>query len=381
MVLMEVYLDNSATTKVCAAACEAAVSAMKTVYGSPSSLHRLGFDAEKLVTQSRKQIAGALSCYPDELYFTSGATESNNLAIRGLTGAYPRIGRKIVTTAIEHPSVGETVESLCSAGYEAVRLSPDRDGNFSPDAFAQAVDENTVLVTFMLVNNEVGVLLPAAEICKAVKRKNPNTLIHIDAVQGFCKVPFRADRTLVDTVSISGHKIYAPKGVGGLYVKKGVRLKPIQTGGGQEKGLRSGTESVPLIAAFGAAVAQTYPEIQKNHAHYCQLREHLIKNLVNKKEITMNSPENAVPYICNFSVQGIRSEIMLHFLEQSGIYVSSGSACAKGKPSSVLAAMGLSKERADSAVRVSFSPETTIADIDILLDGLYSGISSLQKMR
>ena len=162
MVLMEVYLDNSATTKVCAAACEAVVSAMKTVYGNPSSLHRLGFDAEKLVTQSRKQIAGALSCYPDELYFTSGATESNNLAIRGLTGAYPRIGRKIVTTAIEHPSVGETVESLCSAGYEAVRLSPDRDGNFSPDAFAQAVDENTVLVTFMLVNNEVGVLLPAA---------------------------------------------------------------------------------------------------------------------------------------------------------------------------------------------------------------------------
>lgn len=184
-------------TKVCAAACEAAVSAMKTVYGNPSSLHRLGFDAEKLVTQSRKQIAGALSCYPDELYFTSGATESNNL---GDTGAdrrlSPGIGRKIVTTAIEHPSVGETVESLCSAGYEAVRLSPDRDGNFSPDAFAQAVDENTVLVTFMLVNNEVGVLLPAAEICKAVKRKNPNTLIHIDAVQGFCKVPFRADRTL-----------------------------------------------------------------------------------------------------------------------------------------------------------------------------------------
>lgn len=381
MVLMEVYLDNSATTKVCAAACEAAVSAMKTVYGNPSSLHRLGFDAEKLVTQSRKQIAGALSCYPDELYFTSGATESNNLAIRGLTGAYPRIGRKIVTTAIEHPSVGETVESLCGAGYEVIRLSPDNDGNFSPAAFAEAVDEDTSLVTFMLVNNEVGVLLPAAEICKAVKRKNPNTLIHIDAVQGFCKVPFRADRTLVDTVSISGHKIYAPKGVGGLYVKKGIRLKPIQTGGGQEKGLRSGTESVPLIAAFGAAVAQTYPDMEKNQAHYRELREYLKKHLMSTQEIVMNSPENAVPYICNFSVRGIRSEIMLHFLEQSGIYVSSGSACAKGKPSPVLAAMGIPKERADSAIRISFSPETTISDIDILLDGLRGGISSLQKMR
>lgn len=378
---MEVYLDNSATTKVCEAACEAAVSAMKTVYGNPSSLHRLGFDAEKLVTQSRKQIADALSCYPDELYFTSGATESNNLAIRGLTAAYSRNGRKIVTTAIEHPSVGETVDSLCDAGYEAVRLSPDRNGYYSPDAFAQAVDENTALVTFMLVNNEVGVLLPAEEICKAVKRKNPNTLIHIDAVQGFCKVPFRANRTLVDTVSISGHKIYAPKGIGGLYVKKGVRLKPIQTGGGQEKGLRSGTESVPLIAAFGAAVAQTYPEISKNHAHYRRLREYLNNHLRNQKEITWNSPEDAVPYICNFSVQGIRSEIMLHFLEQSGVYVSSGSACAKGKPSSVLAAMGLPKERADSAIRVSFSPETTLADIDSLLDGLQGGISSLQKMR
>ena len=381
MVLMEVYLDNSATTKVCAAACEAAVSAMKTVYGNPSSLHRLGFDAEKLVTQSRKQIAGALSCYPDELYFTSGATESNNLAIRGLTGAYPRIGRKIVTTAIEHPSVGETVEFLCGAGYEVIRLSPDNDGNFSPAAFAEAVDEDTSLVTFMLVNNEVGVLLPAAEICKAVKRKNPNTLIHIDAVQGFCKVPFRADRTLVDTVSISGHKIYAPKGVGGLYVKKGVRLKPIQTGGGQEKGLRSGTESVPLIAAFGAAVAQTYPDMEKNQVHYRELREYLTKHLMSTQEIVMNSPENAVPYICNFSVRGIRSEIMLHFLEQSGIYVSSGSACAKGKPSPVLAAMGIPKERADSAIRISFSPETTISDIDILLDGLRGGISSLQKMR
>lgn len=290
MVLMEVYLDNSATTKVCAAACEAAVSAMKTVYGNPSSLHRLGFDAEKLVTQSRKQIAGALSCYPDELYFTSGATESNNLAIRGLTGAYPRIGRKIVTTAIEHPSVGETVESLCSAGYEAVRLSPDRDGNFSPDAFAQAVDENTVLVTFMLVNNEVGVLLPAAEICKAVKRKNPNTLILLTQFRDFARFRF-GQIALWSIPSVSADIRYMhPKGVGGLYVKKGVRLKPIQTGGGQEKGLRSGTESVPLIAAFGAAVAQTYPEIQKNHAHYCQLREHLIKNLVNKKEITMNSP-------------------------------------------------------------------------------------------
>lgn len=381
MVLMEVYLDNSATTKVCAAACEAAVSAMKTVYGNPSSLHRLGFDAEKLVTQSRKQIAGALSCYPDELYFTSGATESNNLAIRGLTGAYPRIGRKIVTTAIEHPSVGETVEFLCGAGYEVIRLSPDNDGNFSPAAFAEAVDEDTSLVTFMLVNNEVGVLLPAAEICKAVKRKNPNTLIHIDAVQGFCKVSFRADRTLVDTVSISGHKIYAPKGVGGLYVKKGVRLKPIQTGGGQEKGLRSGTESVPLIAAFGAAVAQTYPDMEKNQVHYRELREYLTKHLMSTQEIVMNSPENAVPYICNFSVRGIRSEIMLHFLEQSGIYVSSGSACAKGKPSPVLAAMGIPKERADSAIRISFSPETTISDIDILLDGLRGGISSLQKMR
>lgn len=378
---MEVYLDNSATTKVCAAACEATVEAMKTVYGNPSSLHRLGFEAEKLVTQSRKQIAGALSCHPDELYFTSGATESNNLAIRGLTAAYPRIGRKIVTTTIEHPSVSETVASLGSAGYEVIRISPDSYGNFSPDAFAEAVGQDTALVTFMLVNNEVGILLPAAEICKAVKRKNPNTLIHIDAVQGFCKVPFRADRILADTISISGHKIYAPKGVGGLYLKKGVRLKPTQTGGGQEKGLRSGTESVPLIAAFGAAVAQTYPAMEKNYAHYCQLREHLKQNLANKPEIVMNSPENAVPYICNFSVRGIRSEIMLHFLEQSGIYVSSGSACAKGKPSPVLAAMGIPKERADTALRISFSPETTISDIDLLLDGLNNGISSLQKMR
>ena len=378
---MEVYLDNSATTAVCEAAYQAAATTMKTVYGNPSSLHRLGLQAEKTVTQGRKQIAAALGCTADTVYFTSGATESNNLAIRGLTGAYPRIGRKIVTTAIEHPSVGETVDSLCNAGYEVVRLSPDSSGGFSPEAFAEAVDDNTALVTFMLVNNEVGTLLPAADICRAVKHKNPKTLIHIDAVQGFCKVPFRAERTLVDTVSLSGHKIYAPKGIGGLYLKKGVRLKPLQTGGGQEKGLRSGTESVPLIAAFGAAVAETYPKMQSNQAHYHQLREYLLGGLATFDEITLNSPEGAVDYICNFSVRGIRSEVMLHFLEQSEIYVSSGSACAKGKSSAVLAAMGLPRERADSAIRVSFSPETTQAELDALLNGLRSGISSLQKTR
>lgn len=378
---MTAYLDNSATTRVCQAACDAAMQAMRTDYGNPSSLHGMGLAAEKQMTAARVGLAGLLGCGAGELYFTSGATESNNLAVLGLAGAYPRAGRTIVTTAVEHPSVLEPAARLEQQGYTVKRLLPGADGGIAPEAFAAAVDADTLLVSFMLVNNEVGTLFAAEQICRAVKQKSPNTFIHIDAVQGFCKVPFRLTAVKADTVSISGHKIYAPKGVGGLFVRKGVRLKPLQVGGGQEKGLRSGTESVPLIAAFGAAAAETARSMAANTAHYMELNAYLRARLGALPGAVINSRPEAVPYILNFSVPGIRSEIMLHHLERSGVYVSSGSACAKGAGSHVLAALGLPREQSDSALRVSFSPDTTTAELDALLTGLADGMARLQRVR
>ena len=378
---MEQYLDNSATTKVCRAACEAVTEAMRVSYGNPSSLHKMGLEAERRVTASRKIIAQTLSCEPGELIFTSGATESNNMAIYGITSAYSRNGKKIVTTMIEHPSVLEPCARLEQEGYTVIKLPPDKEGHITPEAFVEAVDQNTVLVAFMLVNNEIGTILEAEQICRAVKRKNPKTLIHIDAVQGYCKIPFSLRKVSADTVSISGHKIYAPKGIGGLFVRKGVRLKPLVTGGGQEKGLRSGTESVPLIAGFGAAVSDTFPQLKTNFNHYIQLNEAVRQQLAAISEITINSKQDAAPYILNFSVQGIRSEIMLHHLERMGIYVSSGSACAKGAQSHVLAAFGLTKALSDTALRISFSPETDQEALDGLINGLKSGLEVLAKSR
>lgn len=375
------YLDNAATTRVCEAACEAACSAMRTVYGNPSSLHTMGFEAEKLVTAARKQLAAALFCTPGELIFTSGATESNNLAVFGLAGAYPRAGKKIITTAVEHPSVLGPIEQLEKAGYSVLRLPVGTDGAVSPEAFAAAVDDDTLLVSFMAVNNEIGSVFDAAAICRAVKEKNSRTFLHIDAVQGFGKLPFDLRRIGADTAAFSGHKLYAPKGVGALFLRKGVRLAPRVFGGGQENGLRAGTESVPMIAAFGAAAAELLPKREQVLAHYEALRKELLFQLAAIPEVTVNSPPSAVPYILNLSVKGIRSEIMLHHLERGGVFVSSGSACAKGKGSHVLKAMGLSKERADSALRVSFSPETTPADLSRLTEGLKSGLASLQRVR
>lgn len=376
---MEIYLDNSATTRVCTAACNAAVSAMRDCYGNPSSLHHMGFQAEKLMDTARSQIARALGCLEEELVFTSGATESNNLAVTGLTAAYPRAGKKIVTTAIEHPSVLEPCRRMEEAGYTVVRLPLDENGQITPEAFGAAVDTDTALVSFMLVNNEVGTLLDAQRICRIIKQKSPGTMIHIDAVQGFCKVPFRLKQVLADTVSISGHKIYAPKGIGALYIRKGVRIRPLVVGGGQERNLRSGTESVPLAAAFGAAVAETYPRLEQHLAWYRELRAGLLEQLAEIPEAVIHSSPEGVPYIVNFSVRGIRSEIMLHHLEKDGIYVSSGSACAKGAQSHVLQALGLPRADIDTAIRVSFSPETDKTQIDALVLGIKKGLATLAR--
>lgn len=379
--MKEIYLDNSATTKVCPAAVEAVVQAMQTDYGNAASLHRKGFEAEQLLVHAKKTLAFALSCGENEIYFTSGATESNNLALIGAAQAAKRRGKKIITTAIEHPSVLETMTYLETQGFEVVRLLPDADGKYSPDAFYQAIDEQTILVSSMFVNNETGLVLPVLEIARAVKRKNPQTLFHTDAVQGFLKLPLKLKNSHIDLLSASGHKIYAPKGVGLLYVKKGVRIQPLFYGGGQQNGIRVGTDSVALIAGLAAAVQENQNRLKEHELHYRSLKAHLLSLAEEIPEIAINSPSDAAPFVVNLSVEKIRSEIMLHYLEQSGIFVSSGSACSKGAHSHVLEAFGLNRSRIDTALRISFSPETTMEDLDFLVFKLKEGIASLAKTK
>lgn len=378
---MEIYLDNSATTKPCKEAVEAAVLAMEVVYGNPSSLHRKGFEAEKKMNEARADIASALSCDPSEILFTSGATESNNLALFGAAEAKKRRGNKILISAIEHPSVLEAAEELGKRGYEIVQIRPDENGAYTPDCFAKETDANTILVSVMTVNNETGLILPVEAIAKAVKRKNPEVLFHTDAVQAFLKVPIKLKNSAIDLMSISGHKVYAPKGIGALYIKKGVRVIPQIHGGGQQNNLRSGTESVPLIAAFGAAAKVGKRDLMKNREHYAKLKMHLEQAVETVPQIRIHRMMPAAPHIVSMAVYGIRSETMLHYLEQEGIYVSSGSACAKGKHSYVLSALGIDKMTSDETLRISFSPETTEEMLDALVNRIKTGIDVLAKQR
>lgn len=379
---MDIYLDNSATTRPCDEAVAACVYAMETEYGNPSSLHRRGFAAERLIDTAAKQLAAALSCDPAELIFTSGATESNNLAIFGAAEASARRGRTIVTTAIEHPSVLEAVRQLEERGYTVRRLLPNGDGVYTAQQFADAVDGDTVLVSCMMVNNEMGLILPVPEIAKAVKRKNPGVLVHVDAVQGFLKLPIRLKNSAVDLLSVSGHKVRAPKGIGALYIRRGVRILPRTFGGGQQNGLRPGTESVPLISAFGAAVEVQRTRLTEELERYRQLRTRLEEAADGVEGLRVNfSGGHCAPHIVSLSAHGIRSEVMLHFLEQYDISVSSGSACAKGAHSYVLTALGLSDRTADETIRVSFGAETTPDMIDELVGRMAQGLATLAKQR
>ena len=365
-----IYLDNSATTRPCDEAVKAACENMKNNFGNPSSLHKAGIEAEKVIKSAKKTILAKLGL-EGEIYFTSGATESNNTVILGTAKAYKHNGKKIVTTSTEHPSVSAPIDKLCEQGYTAVRLSPKDYDDFEK-AVIDAVDSDTFLVSVMWVNNETGFITDTAKIYNGVKRKNPKTIVHVDAVQGFCKAP---PKTLkADFISLSAHKIHGIKGIGGLFAAKNMRFEPLLYGGGQQKNLRSGTEAVDLIAGFEAAV-KYYPDCTEK---YARLNELLQERLSALEGITINSYNNT-KNILNFSVKGVRSEIMLHFLEESEIYVSSGSACSKGKTSGVLSAFGVTDENADSAIRASFCPETTEEDIIALADGIKKGIERFRR--
>ena len=375
---MSIYLDNAATTKPCGEAVSAAVDAMTENYGNPSSLHRAGLDAQLAVDKARKAIAASIGADSSEIYFTSGATESNNLALRGISAAYGRKRRKIVISSVEHASVDETASALEKNGFEIVRISPRDDGRFYADDFISACDENTCLVSMMLVNNETGYIMPVRETFMAVKRSFPEIITHCDCVHGYMKLPIKAASLGADLISLSAHKIHGVKGVGAIYIKKGVRVIPIVTGGKQEKGIRSGTESVPLIAAFGAAVDKFRPTIAERYERVSQLKAHLLEKIGGIENVTVNSPSDGSPYVINISAVGKRSEIMLHFLESKGIYVSSGSACSKGQQSGVLGEFGISGKRADGAVRISITAQTTEEELDEFAEALAEGMTKIR---
>lgn len=377
---MDVYLDNAATTRPCEGAVSAAFYTMLENYGNPSSLHRFGVEAEKAMTETRKAIASTLVAAPETVYFTSGATEGNNLAILGAAESYGKRRRKIVTTTIEHPSVSEPIKLLEQRGFEVVRIAPNRSGEIPFDDISAAVDENTCLVSCMLVNNETGYILPIKRAFMTIKRNFPECVTHCDAVQGFLKIPFKAAELYADVITISAHKIHGVKGVGGIVVKRGIRLSPQIIGGGQEKGLRSGTESVPLIASFGAAGRALQPTAAEAFENAAKLCAYLRAELSKLPFVTINSnDENHSPFILNFSVEGIKSETMLHFLESRGVFVSSGSACSKGSKSSVLKEFGVPEKLIDSAIRASFSRETTWGDLDLLVSGIAAGKQNLAQ--
>lgn len=375
---MSIYLDNAATTKPCGEAVSAAVDAMTENYGNPSSLHRAGLEAQLAVDRARKAIAASIGADSSEIYFTSGATESNNLALRGISAAYGRKRRKIVISSVEHASVDETASALEKNGFEIVRISPRDDGRFYADDFISACDENTCLVSMMLVNNETGYIMPVRETFMAVKRSFPEIITHCDCVQGYMKLPIKAASLGADLISLSAHKIHGVKGVGAIYIKKGVRVIPIVTGGKQEKGIRSGTESVPLIAAFGAAVDKFRPTIAERYERVSQLKAHLLGKIGGIENVAVNSPSDGSPYVINISAVGKRSEIMLHFLESKGIYVSSGSACSKGQQSGVLGEFGISGKRADGAVRISITAQTTEEELDEFAEALAEGMTKIR---
>ena len=372
---MEHYLDNSATTAVSKVAADTAYRVMTEAYGNPSSLHSKGMEAEAELNRARKAVASKLKVSGEEVFFTSGGTEANNLALFGAAYANVRTRKKIIISSVEHSSITEAAKRLEDEGFEVVRISPKSDGTVRAGDVAAAADTNTALVSVMLVNNETGAVMPVADIFAAVKEKDEKILCHTDAVQAFGKLGIKAKALNADLISVSGHKVHAPKGVGALYIKKGVRLVARQYGGEQEKKLRPGTENLPAIAALGAACDEF--DIEGNYEKVLDLNAYAKEKLLPIDGVELNSPENALPYVLNISAGRVRSETMLHFLEERDVFVSSGSACAKGKPSHVLSALGLGRERADSALRISFSKHNTKDDIDALCEGIALGLKVL----
>ena len=373
---MEHYLDNSATTRVCPEAAEAAMLAMTEIYGNPSSTHTKGREAKQLLDKSRKQVADALGCTAQELVFTSCGSESDNWAILNGAELMRRKGMHIISSQVEHDAVRKSLDELERRGFEVTRLKPDDTGAIPVQAVMEALRPDTVLVTLMLVNNETGAVTDIGAIARAMKKAGSQALLHTDAVQAFMKLPFTVKSLGADLVSVSGHKIHAPKGIGALYIKNGVKLKPYLLGGGQENGRRAGTEAMPQIAAFGAACQAAREHLQENYERMAALRQLAID------ELRRDIPELVVigggaPHILSISLPGWRSEVLMNYMEAQEIYVSKSSACKKGGRSHVLEAIGLAPKVIDGAIRIGLSRFTTQEDILALCAALKEARSKL----
>ncbi len=374
---MEIYLDNSATTKTCPQAVEAVMNCLTENYGNPSAVHSKGIKAKMLLDNSRQIIADALSCDSTEVYFSHSGTLANNTAIFGAVEAKRKMGNRIITTSLEHPSVSRCMDKLERLGFEVIRLSPTSNGSFNTQQLLNTVNKNTILISTMLVNNETGAINPVEMISKVVKKTSSPALIHIDAIQAFGKIPVKPMRIGADLVSISGHKVHAPKGVGALYIRKGIKIQPFLSGGGQENGMFSGTEALPAIAGFAAAVS-ALPDLNRQLEITRSLKNFALNELSKIPAVEINSPSDALPYILNISFTGIPSQVLINYLSQRGIYISAGSACKKGHRSEVLTAMGLPARRLDSAVRISLSRFTTKEEISVFCSALNDAAKTIR---
>jgi len=365
------YLDNSATTKPDKAVADKIYEMLTVNFGNPSSFHKEGLNANLELRAAREKIANALSCESEEIYFTSGGTEANNLAILGAAEAGKRKGKRIVTTAIEHESVLQSVDELEKQGFEVIRLMPDKQGRITEQQVFDSVNSDTILVSMMYVNNEVGSIMPVKSIKKAVKRANAPALIHIDCVQAFGKLEVKPSKLGADLVTVTAHKIHGPKGVGALYLKKGTRILPRVFGGEQEKKLRPGTEAIPLIAGFGVA-ADLIPDLKKQSEKIKKINAYAKEGLLSVPGVKINSGDDASDYIINLFVPTFMTSqtVVQHLSSKYGVYVSNGSACAKGKRSHVLTAMKLDDKIIEKSIRVSFSRTTTKGDIDEFVNAI-----------
>lgn len=381
--LTEVYLDNSATTRCSERAKDLMVKVLMEDYGNPSSLHMKGVEAENYIKEAKKKIAKTLKVDEKEILFTSGGTESNNTALIGAALANKRAGNHIITTSIEHASVSAVTGYLEELGFRVTYLKVDAGGIISLDELREAVCEDTILVSMMMVNNEIGAVEPIEEAIKVIKEKNPNTLVHVDAIQAYGKCRIFPKKLGIDMLSVSGHKIHAPKGTGFLFIKDKTKVKPLIYGGGQQKGMRSGTENVPGVAALGEAAEEIYENFEEKIDHLYQIKQRFVEGVLKIEGVSVNGKtgRDSAPQIVSVSIDGVRSEVMLHTLEDRKIYVSAGSACSSNKPSvsHTLTNIGLKGSLLDSTIRFSFSVHTTEEEIDYALEVMNEVVPKLRR--
>ena len=380
---MEAYFDNSATTKVLDSVRDIVVKTMTEDYGNPAAKHRKGMEAEQYIRDARKIIADTMKVQEKEILFTSGGSESNNMALIGTAWANQRAGKHIISTAIEHPSVYNPLGVLEELGFEVTILPVDHDGHISLKELEEAIRPDTILVSTMYVNNEVGAVEPVEEISKIIKAKNPSTLYHVDAIQAYGKYVIRPKKQGIDLLSVSSHKIHGPKGVGFLYIRNGVKIKPLIYGGGQQAGMRSGTENVPGVAGFGAAAKEMYTNHAEKVQKLIELKDYMTDRLGEIEGTVINSKkgEASAPQIVSVSFEGVRSEVLLHALEDKGVYVSSGSACSSNHPgiSGTLKGIGVAQKLLDSTIRMSFGMFNTKEEVDYTIDVLKELVPVLRR--